>query len=100
MHDHTYYVYILTNTVRTVLYIGVTNNLQRRLVEHQKNSVYWSFTRKYRCFFLVYYEIYKYVNDAIAREKELKRWSRAKKVALVELENKAWRFLNEEILED
>ena len=84
-----YYVYMLTNSTDTVMYIGVTNDLKRRLSEHyaeQSNS----FTKKYHVHKLVYYEEYSDPNIAIAREKQWKRWSRAKKNALVETKNPKW----------
>lgn len=97
--QHNYFVYILTNKHKTVLYIGVTNDLEVRIQQHCEGENAKSFTKKYKCFYLVYYERYQYIDDAIDREKELKGWSRAKKDALIELENRNWRFLNEEIKE-
>jgi putative endonuclease len=78
MRDHNYFVYILTNKNKTVLYIGVTNDLQRRIYEHE-NSLLPGFTQKYNCHFLVYYEHFRNIDDAISREKELKKWRREKK---------------------
>jgi putative endonuclease len=100
MRNHTYFVYLLTNKTKRVLYIGVTNDLSIRLKQHVDRVNSLSFTSRYNCFYLVYFETYKYVDDAIYREKEIKGWSRAKKNALIETENKEWRFLNEDILED
>ncbi|MHA4895802.1 GIY-YIG nuclease family protein [Pedobacter sp. PWIIR3] len=100
MRDHHYSVYILTNANKTVLYTGVTNNLSARLQEHKNGTRDSAFTKKYRCHFLVYFENHQYIDQAIQREKEIKGWSRAKKNALVSLENKDWKFLNEEYLED
>ena len=77
-----YYVYILTNWNNRVMYIGVTNNLKRRISEHRLETVE-GFTRKYHVHKLVYYEAMTDIRDAIAREKELKGWTRAKKNALV-----------------
>ena len=68
---HQYWVYIMSNKVRSVLYIGVTNDLYRRYNEHKAGSVK-GFTQKYRCCDLLYFEEYNNVNEAIAREKELK----------------------------
>ena len=99
MKQHNYFVYILTNLYKTVLYIGVTNNLEVRIEQHHNGKNAKSFTKKYMCFYLVYYERYQYINDAIDREKELKGWSRAKKEALIRQENPNWRFLNDEIKE-
>ena len=94
-----YSVYILTNKIKTVLYTGVTNNLEQRIIEHYIDRIEKkNFTGKYNCYFLVYYEEFKYVNDAIAREKEIKGWSRAKKSALISGFNPNWEFLNEELL--
>jgi len=84
-----YYVYILADKNDAVMYIGVTNNLKRRLYEH-KNEQIEGFTKKYHVHKLVYYEEYSEVNDAIAREKQLKRWVRAKKNWLVETKNPNW----------
>ena len=70
-----YYVYILSNKANTVLYIGVTNNLERRIYEH-KNGVLEGFTKKYNVHKLVYFEMCGDIKDAIAREKQLKKWSR------------------------
>ena len=78
-----YYVYILTNKTDMVMYIGVTNDLRRRLYEH-KNEQIEGFTKKYHVHKLVYFEEYSEVNDAIAREKQLKQWIRAKQNWLVE----------------
>ena len=80
-----YYVYILSNEART-LYIGVTNNLERRLYEH-KNKLINGFAKKYNLTKLVYYETTTHVRDAIAREKQLKGWLRIKKIALIEESN-------------
>ena len=89
-----YYVYILTNTNNHVMYIGITNNLQRRVYEH-KTGVFEGFTKKYRVHKLVYYENCHDVNDAIRREKQLKAWSREKKNKLVESINPEWKELGE-----
>ena len=84
-----YYVYILTTTNDTVLYIGVTNDLRRRVYEH-KLKVADGFTKKYQIHKLVYCENCHEVEDAIAREKQLKNWSRKKKIALIESVNPKW----------
>ena len=84
-----YYVYILTNRTNAVMYIGVTSDLSRRIYEH-KNKMIDGFTKKYNVHKLVYIEEYSDVNDAIAREKQLKRWVRSKKNALVETLNPNW----------
>ena len=95
---HNYYVYILTNKIKTVLYIGVTNELNIRLYYHsnpEANSKH--FTHKYRCKYLIYFEHYQNIEIAIEREKQLKRWSRKKKEQLIATKNSNWRFLNDEI---
>ncbi len=83
-----YWVYILTNHART-LYIGVTNDLERRVREHREERTE-GFTKRYHVHKLVHYEAFQYVHHAIAREKELKGWTRAKKVALIEVANAGW----------
>ena len=90
-----YYVYILTNTYNTVLYIGVTNNLERRLYEH-KNKLVDGFTKKYNLHKLVYFDTTTDVRSAIEREKQLKGWARAKKNALIESINPDWTDLSED----
>ena len=87
-----YYVYILTNYNNKVMYIGVTNNLQRRVYEHKTGAVE-GFTKKYRVHKLVYFESCHDVKDAISREKQLKNWTRAKKNQLVEKMNPEWKEL-------
>lgn len=93
---HNYFVYILTNKAKTVLYAGVTNNLGRRLEEH-RNASLESFTGKYKCHYLLYYERFQFANDAIAREKEIKGWKRKKKMELIDSFNPHWLFLNNEV---
>ena len=85
----TYYVYILTNQTNTTLYIGVTNNLQRRLFEH-KNKLVDGFTKKYNINKLIYFESTNDVESAIAREKQLKGWTRQKKNNLIATLNPNW----------
>ena len=82
-----YYTYILTNKYNEVLYIGVTNDLARRVAEHRSGMIP-GFTQKYNCHKLVYFEEYSEVEMAIAREKQLKGWSRAKKDSLIDSKNK------------
>ena len=93
--NRNYYIYILTNWNNTVMYIGVTNNLQRRLFEH-KNKLIDGFSKKYNCNKLVYYELFFDINDAIRREKEIKKWRREKKNNLVESMNPKWKDLKDE----
>jgi putative endonuclease len=93
---HVYYIYILTNKYRTTLYIGVTNNLKRRLQEHieSTNEQSASFVGRYKLSNLVYYEKFTWIQEAIAREKELKRWRRDKKNDLIRSFNPAFENLN------
>ena len=92
---NTYYIYIMTNQGRNVLYIGVTNDLRRRVGEH-KSGMIEGFTKRYRLTLLVYCEMYHDVREAIRREKQLKHWSHMKKVTLIESLNPTWRDLAEE----
>jgi putative endonuclease len=98
MRDHNYFVYIVTNKNKTVLYVGVTNDLQRRIHEHE-NGLVPGFSQKYNCHFLIYYEHFQDINDAIDREKKIKKWRREKKEALITELNRNWRFLNEGVYE-
>jgi putative endonuclease len=86
------WVYVMASPSRT-LYIGVTSNLELRVAQHKAKSAD-SFTRKYNITLLVYAEEYAHIGDAIAREKQLKGWSRAKKVTLIERENPYWQDLS------
>ena len=88
----TYSVYIMTNKSRT-LYTGVTNNLERRVFEHKRKMVP-GFTSKYNIGILVYYEQFPDVREAIGREKQIKGWLRAKKIALIESMNPTWADLS------
>jgi putative endonuclease len=98
--SHNYFTYITTNSKKTVLYIGVTNDLMRRMQEHFENrGDDKTFAGKYFCYNLVYYERHTHINFAIEREKELKKWSRSKKDLLIESINPDWKFLNREIKE-
>ena len=89
-----YYVYILTNKTKTVLYTGVTNDLQRRMYEH-KNKQIDGFTKRYNIDILVYYEIYSDVKNAITREKQIKNLLRRKKEDLINAVNPNWDDLTE-----
>lgn len=89
MKLHIYYVYILTTKYNKMLYVGVTNNLIRRVTEH-KNGVNESFTKKFNINKLVYFEIFDYIDLAIAREKQIKGYSHDKKAALVNSKNPEW----------
>lgn len=92
VNDSNYYVFILTNYSKT-LYTGVTNNLIRRVYEH-KQKLIAGFTQKYNINRLVYYEETSDVREAIAREKQIKGWLRAKKIALIESMNPEWHDLS------
>ena len=94
--QHNYFVYMMTNKNRNVLYLGVTNDLERRVYEHA-TGVNRGFTKKYNCHYLVYYEHFTHIENAINREKEIKKWRREKKDRLTASFNPEWRFLNKEI---
>jgi len=95
MRRNNFYTYILTNYQKSVLYVGVTNNLERRISEH-KQSLLEGFTKKYNCKYLVYYENFSQINNAIDREKEIKGWKRFKKENLINSINPKWNDLSEE----
>jgi len=97
MKEHNYYVYILASKKDGVLYIGVTNSLLRRTFQHKDRSS-CGFTSKYFVRKLVYYERYKYIKDALIREKQLKKWNREWKIKLIEQDNLPWRDLFEDML--
>ena len=88
-----YYVYILTNWNNTVLYTGMTNNLERRLYEH-KNKLVEGFTKKYNVYKLVYFESTGSAYAAIEREKQIKTWGKRKKTQLIETINPEWKDLS------
>jgi putative endonuclease len=92
-HDYRYFVYMLNSSSRRVLYTGITNALTARVMEHRRGENPKSFAAQYRAFRLVYYEEFCDVRAAIAREKQIKGWTRAKKNALVESVNPQWRDL-------
>ena len=94
MREKAFWVYIMASRSRT-LYIGVTSAIERRVWQH-KNGLFEGFSDRYQCHRLVYLERYATGPVAIAREKQLKRWSRAKKLALLLRENPAWADLSEE----
>ncbi|MHA6279882.1 GIY-YIG nuclease family protein [Salinimicrobium sp. CAU 1759] len=95
---HNYYVYILTNKNKTVLYTGVTNDLKERLYYHtHPDALSKHFTTRYRCFYLIYFEHFQDIDIAIQREKQIKGWSRDKKNLMINKFNPQWRFLNNEI---
>ncbi len=84
------FVYIMTNKNRTTLYIGVTNDLRRRIYEHKNHIVKSSFTDKYNLEHCIYYEEFDYFELAIQREKELKKWNRKRKEDLINKKNPQW----------
>ena len=94
--DNLYYTYILTKKNKTVLYIGVTNDLKRRVYEH-KNKLIKGFSSNYNVDSLVYFEIFQYVNEAILREKRLKEWKREWKERIINETNPAWEDLYDKI---
>ncbi|MHB8540061.1 MAG: GIY-YIG nuclease family protein [Candidatus Acidiferrales bacterium] len=91
----TYYVYIVASRTRR-LYTGVTNDLQRRVIEHRDGAVP-GFTKQYKIFRLVHFEIFGDIRVAIAREKEIKGWRREKKMWLIERDNRSWEDLAEKL---
>ncbi len=90
-------VYIMTNFQHTVLYIGVTSNLPQRIFQHKRKEYKYSFTSKYNCDILVWYESFSRIEDAIAREKQLKAGNRKKKEDLINAMNPNWNDLWEEV---
>jgi putative endonuclease len=94
MPARTYYTYIMSSRTK-VLYIGITNNLERRVQQH-KEGKHDSFTKEYRCHHLVWFERYATAASAIAREKQLKGWRRARKIALIEEQNLEWQDLSKD----
>lgn len=88
-----YYVYIMSNKYNSVLYVGMTNDLSRRVGEHRNHRNPFSFTARYQVHKLVYYETTANVKSAIEREKQIKSWSRDRKVELIEKYNPTWEAL-------
>ncbi len=84
----------MTNKNNTVLYIGVTSNIERRVYQH-KTKAYKGFTQRYNCDKLVYFEVFTYINQAISREKQLKKGNRKRKINLVDSMNPDWKDLSE-----
>ncbi len=99
MYFKTYYVYILTNPRNRVFYTGVTNDLERRTAEH-RNKKYKGFTSRYNVTKLVYYEIHDMIDEAISREKQIKRYTRSRKEEIITEFNYKWEdlFKNGKIL--
>jgi putative endonuclease len=94
MREYVFYVYVIASRSRT-LYIGFTSNLEARVWQH-KHEVFEGFSSEFACHRLVYFERYVTATVAIAREKQLKRWSREKKIGLIERENPTWEDLSAE----
>ena len=92
-----YYLYILASRKNGTLYVGVTSDLPKRITEHKQNFTE-GFTKKYKVHILVYYEVYKDIQEAILREKQIKNWTRNWKISLIEETNSEWRDLYNEIL--
>ena len=96
---HKYYVYILASKIRGTLYVGVTNDLQQRVYEH-KAGIKKGFTQKYGVAQLMYFETFQNINEAIRREKNLKKWKRDWKIRLIEKENNKWIDLSKDWYDD
>ncbi|MGH8612037.1 MAG: GIY-YIG nuclease family protein [Gammaproteobacteria bacterium] len=96
MRESRYFVYILTNCSHHPLYTGICRSLGQRHIEHKAKSDPFSYTARYGLNRLVYFESFQYVKNAIAREKQVKRWSRAKKITLIERANPRWDDLGRE----
>ena len=94
--EYLYFVYIISNSHRSVFYTGVTNNMSNRIRQHETGQIQ-GFSKKYNCTDLLYYEKYVYVYEAIAREKQIKKYSNKKKRALIESSNIKYERLNEKV---
>jgi putative endonuclease len=97
--EHHYWVYILASKRNGTLYIGVTNDLYRRMLEHREGAAD-SFTKRYGVHRLVWWECHQYVNGAITREKQLKKWNRAWKLRIIEEINPNWDDLFDQLFHD
>ncbi len=97
MKEHIYYVYMLASARNGTLYVGVTNDILRRVSEHRDGLVK-GFTRKHRVHILVWYDVHDDINVAIAREKQIKKWNRAWKIGLIERNNSGWNDLFDRLL--
>jgi putative endonuclease len=93
-------VYIMTNKMNTTLYTGVTSELSTRVLQHKQKTHPKSFTARYNLTKLVYFEDFDYIEEAIAREKQIKAGSRAKKIALIDSQNPMWEDLYNDIKDD
>jgi len=90
-------IYFMTNTYNTVLYLGVTSDLQTRIYQHKYKEYLYSFTARYNCNKLVYFEVFSNIEEAIAREKNLKNWKREWKNDLISKVNPEWNDLSYEV---
>ena len=97
--DCNFWIYVVTNRNESVPYIGVTNSLSRRTWEHREGTP-TGFASDYRCKTLFYYELYRDILDALARVSQLKKWPRAKKIALISRFNPSWLDLGMDVLQD
>ena len=97
MNNKSYWVYILASQRNGTLYVGITNNLIKRVWEH-KNKKFDGFTKKYEIHQLVYYEIHENPESAIRREKQIKKWNRLWKLKIIEAKNPEWKDLYKDIL--
>ncbi len=97
--EYNFYVYVMSNFNRTCYYVGFCNNIVRRIIEHI-HGFGCNFSKKYKTYDLIYFEHYQYVNDAINREKEIKKWRREKKLTLVRSENPELKSLNQQLFND
>jgi putative endonuclease len=95
--DKNYYLYIVASKKNGTLYIGVTGDLVKRTYEHKQNAID-GFTKKYNVHNLVYYETYKDIEEAILREKQMKKWNRKWKVRIIEENNPEWKDLYKEVI--
>ena len=90
--EYKFYVYIISNKKNGTLYIGMTNDIERRIYEHKKGLIE-GFSKQYHLTRMIHVEFFKYINDAIKREKQLKNWNREWKINLIEKENQKWEDL-------
>ncbi|MFT5901987.1 MAG: putative endonuclease, partial [Bacteroidia bacterium] len=92
---HNYFVYIITNKSKRVLYTGMSNSLTKRMSEHKEDALgaKRTFAGRYNCYYLLYWERFQYADKAYDREKEIKGWRRSKKIELIVSINPEWRFL-------
>ena len=97
--EYIFYVYIISNYEKSTFYTGFSNNIVRRIIEH-KYGLGSEFSKKYKLRYLVYYEEYQYADEAIAREKEIKKWRRENKINLIKSQNSNLKDLSDKLFED